>query len=155
MSLPITKAWGLLNRIREHRVAWNFGLGSEGGIEIDYDCIHDYDKKGNVSDLSKDLYLDSDLVLHVVKAFTEHIRAPKEGWVKYEPQPEPEKEKEVKATLASLEPINEIPFFNTVQKHIIEYEQVKEAQQKEEEESVPVVKEILEEAEDGIRDSPE
>ena len=50
MSLPITKAWGLLNRICEHRVAWNFGLGSEGGIEIDYDCIHDYDKKGNVSD---------------------------------------------------------------------------------------------------------
>ena len=32
-----------------------------------------------------------------------------------------------------------------MQKHIIEYEQVKEAQQKEEEESVPVVKEILEE----------
>ena len=27
-------------------------------------------KKGNVSDLSKDLYLDSDLVLYVVKAFT-------------------------------------------------------------------------------------
>ena len=82
-------------------------------------------KKGNVNDLSKDLYLDSDLVLHAVKAFTEHIKAPKEGWVKYEPQPEPEKE--VKATLASLEPINEIPFPNTVQKHILEYEQVKEA----------------------------
>ena len=32
MSLPITKAWGLLNRIREHRVAWNFGLGSEGAV---------------------------------------------------------------------------------------------------------------------------
>ena len=48
MSLPITKAWGLLNRIREHKVAWNFGLGSEGGIEIDYDCIHDYDKKGKI-----------------------------------------------------------------------------------------------------------
>ena len=79
-------------------------------------------------------------MLHVVKAFTEHIRAPKEGWVKYEPQREPEKEKEVKATLASLEPINEIPFPNTVQKHIIGYEQVKEAQQKEEEENVPVVK---------------
>ena len=84
-------------------------------------------------------------MLHVVKAFTEHIKAPKEGWVKYEPQPEPEKENEVKATLASLEPINEIPFPNTVQKHIIEYEQVKGAQQKEEEEIVPVVKEILEE----------
>ena len=40
------------------------------------------------------------------------------------------KEKEVKATLASLEPMDEIPFPNTVQKHILEYEQVKEAQQK-------------------------
>ena len=78
-------------------------------------------KKGNVSDLSKDLYLDSDLVLQVVKVFTEHIRAPKEGWIKYEPQPEPEKEKEVKATLASLEPMDETPFPNTVQKHILEY----------------------------------
>ena len=45
MSLSITKAWDLLNRIREHRVAWNFGLGSEGGIEIYYDNIHDYDKR--------------------------------------------------------------------------------------------------------------
>ena len=35
-----------------------------------------------------------------------------------------------------------------MQKHILEYEQVKEAQQKEEEESVPVVKEILEETKD-------
>ena len=87
-------------------------------------------------------------MLHVVKAFTEHIRTPKEGWVKYEPSPEPEKEKEVKATLASLEPMDEIPFPNTMQKHILEYEQVKEAQQKEEEESVPVVKEILEETKD-------
>ena len=92
--------------------------------------------------------MDSDLVLHVVKAFTEHIRAPKEGWVKYEPQPKPKKENEVKATLASLEPIDEIPFPNTVQKHIIEYEQVKGAQQKEEEESVPVVKEIMKETKD-------
>ena len=87
-------------------------------------------------------------MLHVVKAFTEHIRAPKEGWVKYEPPPEPVKEKEVKATLASLEPMDEIPFPNTVQKHILEYEQVKEAQQKEEEESVPVVKELLDETKD-------
>ena len=43
----------------------------------------------------------------------------------FSPQPEPEKEKEVKATLASLEPMDEIPFPNTVQKHILEYEQVK------------------------------
>ena len=68
-------------------------------------------------------------MLHVVKAFTEQIRASKEDWVKYEPPPEPEKEIEVKATMASLEPMN---FPNTVQKHILEYEQVKEAEQEEE-----------------------
>ena len=53
-------------------------------------------------------------MLHVVKAFAEHIKAPKESWVKYDPPPEPEKEKEVKATLSSLEPMDEIPFPNTV-----------------------------------------
>ena len=121
MNLPIPKAWDLLNRIRDHRVSWNFGLGSEGGIEIEHDCIHDYNKKGHVKELSKELYLDSDLVLQVVKAFTEHIKAPKEGLVKYDPPPEPEKKREVKATLASLEPIYEIPFPNTAQKHIFEY----------------------------------
>ena len=74
MDLPITKAWALLNRSRDHRVSWNFGLGSEGGIEIDYDCIHDYNKNGHVNELSKELYLDLDLVLQVVKAFIEHIK---------------------------------------------------------------------------------
>ena len=44
--------------------------------------------------------------------------------------------------------MDEIPFPNTVQKHILEYEQVKEAQQKEEGESVPVVKELLDETKD-------
>ena len=83
----------MLNRLREHREAWNFGLGSKGGIEIDYDCIHAYNKEGCVNNLSKDLYLDSDLVLHVVKAFTEYINASKEDWVKYEPPPESERKK--------------------------------------------------------------
>ena len=48
MNLPIPKAWALLNRIRDHRVSWNFGLGNEGGVEIEHDCIHDYNKKGHV-----------------------------------------------------------------------------------------------------------
>ena len=52
-------------------------------------------------------------MLHVVKAFTEHIKAPKEGLVKYDPPPEHEKKREVKTTLASLEPTYEIPLPNT------------------------------------------
>ena len=122
MNLPISKAWALLNRICDHRVSWNFGLGSEGGTEIDYECIHDYNKKCHINESSKELYLDSDLVLQVVKAFTEHIKAPKEGSTKYDPLPEPEKKREVKETLASLEPMYEIPFPNTAQKHIFECE---------------------------------
>ena len=59
------------------------------------------------------LYLDLDLVLQVVKAFTEHIKAPKEGLVKYDPPPEPEKKIEDTTTLASVEPIYEVPFPNT------------------------------------------
>ena len=42
----------------------------------------------------------------------------------------------------------EIPFPNIVQKYILEYEQVKEAQQNEEEESAPVVRELLDETKD-------
>ena len=44
--------------------------------------------------------------------------------------------------------MDEIHFPNTVHKHILEYEQVKEAHQKEEEESVLVVKELLDETKD-------
>ena len=76
-------------------------------------------------------------MLQVVKAFTEHIKAPKEGPVKYDPPLEPEKKREDKATLTSLEPINEMPFPNAVQKHILEYEHVKVVQEKKEEESMP------------------
>src|SRR4051812_15891661 len=50
MDLPITKSWDLLNRIHDHRVSWNFGLGSEGGTEIDHECIHDYNKKVHVNE---------------------------------------------------------------------------------------------------------
>ncbi|MEI4920881.1 hypothetical protein Q8G81_35585, partial [Klebsiella pneumoniae] len=70
-------------------------------------------KKGHVKELSKELYLDLDLVLQVVKAFTEHIKAPKVGPVNYDPPPEPEKKREDKATLASLEPMHELSFPNT------------------------------------------
>ena len=59
-------------------------------------------------------------MLQVVKAFTEHIKAPEEGLSKFDLPPEPEKKREVKATLASLEPIYEIPFPNTIHKHILE-----------------------------------
>ena len=68
-------------------------------------------------------------------------------WV-INPPPEPGKKKEVKATLASLEPIYEIPFPNTAQKHIFEYEKVKAVQEKKEEESMPEVVEHLEETKD-------
>ena len=44
MDYSITKAWALLNRIRRNRESWFSDLGSEGGIEIDYDCIHAFQK---------------------------------------------------------------------------------------------------------------
>ena len=77
MDYPIAKASDLLNRTRRNREAWNFKLGSKGGVEIEYDCIHAFKESGHVDDLTKELHLDSDLVLQVVKSFTEHIRAPK------------------------------------------------------------------------------
>src|SRR4051812_20072567 len=42
----------------------------------------------------------------------------------------------------------EIPFPNTAQKHILEYEQVKAVQEEKEEESVPIIEEHLDETKD-------
>ena len=77
MDFSISKAWQLLDRVRRTRESWSFDIGGEGGIEIDYDCIHAGQKTGKVEDLAKELHLDTDIVLHVIKSFTEHIEAPK------------------------------------------------------------------------------
>ena len=52
-------------------------MGSDGGIEIEHDCIHAFQKTGRVDDLAKEMHLDTDIVLHVIKSFIEHIEAPK------------------------------------------------------------------------------
>ena len=79
MDYSINKAWQLLDKIRRNREAWSFDMGSDGGIEIEHDCIHAFQKTGRVDDLAKEMHLDTDIVLHVRKSFTEHIDAPKKG----------------------------------------------------------------------------
>jgi hypothetical protein len=44
MDCTITKAWALLDKMRRNRESWFHDLGSEGGIVIDYDCIHAFNK---------------------------------------------------------------------------------------------------------------
>jgi hypothetical protein len=34
--------------------------------------------------LVANFYLDSDIILHIIKSFTENIRAPKKDWIRYE-----------------------------------------------------------------------
>ena len=70
------------------------------------------------------MHLDTDIFLHVLRSFTEHIEAPKKGWTQYVPPPEPEEERSV--LQASLEPVKErppyvepVPFPRTMRKHIL------------------------------------
>jgi hypothetical protein len=125
MEYPVTKAWELLERIRRNRETWSFNIGGEGGIEIDYDCINAFNQTGKVDDLAKDLHLDTNIVLHVIKSFTEHIEAPKKDWIHYVPPPEPMKKVHT-VVKTPLEPRKErppyvepIPFPRTMQKHIL------------------------------------
>ena len=90
MDYSIKKAWRLLDKICSNREAWSFDLGSDGGVEIEYDCIRAFQKTGLVDDLAKDMHLDTDIVLQVLKKFTEEMGAPKKGWTGYVPPPKEE-----------------------------------------------------------------
>ena len=91
MDFSISKAWQLLEKIRSNRENWSFNMGRDGGIEIEHECLRDFQKTGIPDDLAKEMHLDTDIVLHVLKSFTEHINAPKKGWTQYIPPPETEK----------------------------------------------------------------
>jgi hypothetical protein len=54
-----------------------FDLGSEGEIEIEYDCLNSYKNTRQVKETTNELNLDDVMVLDVVQAFTEFIEAPK------------------------------------------------------------------------------
>jgi hypothetical protein len=42
---------------------WFHDLGSECDIEINYDCLHAFNKTCKVAKLASNLYLDGDIVL--------------------------------------------------------------------------------------------
>jgi hypothetical protein len=77
MDLTFSKSWELLDRIHRNRESWSFDLGSEGGIKNEYDCLHSFEKTGEVKAIAEEHYLDPDIVLHVLQSFSEHIKAPK------------------------------------------------------------------------------
>jgi hypothetical protein len=120
--------WALIDKMHHNRESWFHDLGSEGGIEIDYDCIHAFNKTGNtnIDELAKDLYLylDSDIVLHVIKAFIEHMKAPKKDRLRF---PKPKLEPVPKAVIAApTETLKErpqyvppVPFPRTMERHIL------------------------------------
>jgi hypothetical protein len=105
MDCTITKAWAILDKMRRNRESWFRDLGSEGGIEIDYDCIHAFNKTGKVDKLAIDLYLDSNIVQHVIKDFTEHKKDPKKDWLCF-PKPKLESVPKSQAIIAApFEPL--------------------------------------------------
>ena len=149
MDYSIKKAWQLLDKIRSNREAWSFDLGSDGGVEIEYDCIRAFQKTGLVDDLAKDMHLDTDIVLQVLKTFTEEMGAPKKGWTGYVPPPKEEK----LIQQVALEPIAErppyvetVPFPRTMWKHILaqqlaEKQKIEDEARREKEEAERLIRE--------------
>ena len=81
MDFTITQAWNLLNKIRNNRETWSFNIGDEGGLKVEHDCIKAFAKTGQIDELAGNFHLDSNIILHIVQSFTEHIQAPKEGCI--------------------------------------------------------------------------
>ena len=65
MELTIAKAWELLECILRNRETWGFDLGSEGGIEIEYDCLNAYKESDKVKETADELQLYDDIVLQI------------------------------------------------------------------------------------------
>lgn len=83
MKFTITEAWKLLDKIRDNRETWSFGIGDEGGLKVEHDYIKTFQEVGQVDELTKRFYLDSDIILYIVQYVTDHIEAPKKGWTCY------------------------------------------------------------------------
>jgi hypothetical protein len=70
MELTAEQAWILLDKVHRNRVSWGFDLGSEGEIEIEYDCLNSYKNTEQLKETTNELNLDDVMILDVLQAFT-------------------------------------------------------------------------------------
>ena len=134
MEITVAKAWNLLDRIRNNRETWSFDIGNEGGLKVEHDCIKAFLETGKIENMADDFHLDSDIISHIVQSFTDHIKAPKQGWTGYKkdaienlkPTKETSRCAYIDAPSGPLEerpPYEEpLPFRNTMRKHMMAYE---------------------------------
>lgn len=87
MEYTIAQAWALLDNIDISHEAWELDQGGEGGVEVDYDCIKSFSNTGKVEEPCGDFYLDSDIVLWIIKTYTKHLHVPKEKREQYKEPP--------------------------------------------------------------------
>jgi hypothetical protein len=75
--------------------------------------------------LARSIHLDTNIILNVIKSFTEHIKAPKKGWISYVPPPKSVKkvdaiiETPLELTQERSSFVEPIPYTRTMQKHIL------------------------------------
>ena len=78
----------LLNDMRMNKEAWSEDLGNKGGTEVEHDCIQDFIDAGKLDKLSETLHIDSDIILQLVKRYSQYLKLPKKNWIKYTPRKE-------------------------------------------------------------------
>ena len=113
MKYTIDQAWELLNDMRMNKEAWSEDLGNKGGIEVEYDCIQDFIDAGKLDKLSETLHMDSDIILQLIKRYSQFLQLPKKNQIKYAPRKEvatiqvPEEEEQARKQIGHHQPDEE------------------------------------------------
>ena len=69
--------------MRINKEAWSEDLGSKGGTGVEYDCIQYFIDAGKLDKLSETLHMDSDIILKLIKWYSQFLHLPNKNWIKY------------------------------------------------------------------------
>lgn len=73
MECNVNQAWRLLDKICVNHGSCELDKGNDGRVELDYDCSKTYSQSGKVDKLSGNFHVDPDVVLQIIKYYTEHL----------------------------------------------------------------------------------
>jgi hypothetical protein len=97
--------------MRRNRESPFSDLGSEGGVEINCDCLHAFNKTGKVEELAGNLFVEPGIDLQVLQVFTEHMELPKKDWLHFDPLALKPVEKVNVVIAAPMKLLKEIPLY--------------------------------------------
>lgn len=83
MNVTIKEAWDMMDRINSNYEAWELNEGN------DYECVESFIKSESFENFSKEYFIDSDVIVNIIKTYYGHIKLPQTNWVEYK---EPAKE---------------------------------------------------------------